>query len=441
MGNGLNPMHYSILPTHSHAIPYVTLAGRLALEGDHRAGRAGVDARGLTSIEAQSVDSIADKGTDGVSVPTSWSAGPNLPNPVVRAVGIYFPPNGLFYVMGGRSSDVAGEQPTHPFEYNPATNTWATKLGTYPDANVNNMACGVLTVAGTSQIFCVGGSAGGATTATARVFSYDPMTDVVTPLTVADNWPGSPGATPTILPGGFAVVANKLYIMGGFNIGVASTQQTWQFDPNAVVGSRWLQRQNYPVTRSYIPATAIGGIIYTAGGPNIVTTTVTDSADSFKYDPVADTWTPIPNIPRATGETRAVALNNQMWVLGGGRTAPNPSTQVDVFTPDRNQWTVGVPFTTPRRNFPADTDGSRVWLAGGYDTTGTGLLMTMERFQIPVAQSAVSRKTHGVNTFDVPLPLTGAAGVESRRGGGAGFNTHQAIVTFAPTSPSPASRS
>jgi hypothetical protein len=37
---------------------------------------------------------------------------------------------------------------------------------------------------------------------------------------------------------------------------------------------------------------------------------------------------------------------------------------------------------------------------------------------------------HGANTFDVPLPLTGTPGVESRRGGGAGFNTHQVIVTF-----------
>ena len=42
---------------------------------------------------------------------------------------------------------------------------------------MNNMACGVLTVAGTPKIYCVGGSAAGQTTATARVFSYDPVTD------------------------------------------------------------------------------------------------------------------------------------------------------------------------------------------------------------------------------------------------------------------------
>ena len=80
-------------------------------------------------------------------------------------------------------------------------------------------------------------------------------------------------------------MGNKLYIIGGFNIGVASTAQTWQFDPNAAVASRWLQRLDYPVTRSYVPAATIGGLIYTGGGSNIVTTTVTDTADSFKLRP------------------------------------------------------------------------------------------------------------------------------------------------------------
>ncbi len=41
------------------------------------------------------------------------------------------------------------------------------------------------------------------------------------------------GAMGTILPGGFTVLNNKLYILGGFNINVASTNQIWEFDPTA----------------------------------------------------------------------------------------------------------------------------------------------------------------------------------------------------------------
>ena len=41
----------------------------------------------------------------------------------------------------------------------PAANTWTTKAATYADNQVNNMACGVMKVAGTPYIYCVGGSA------------------------------------------------------------------------------------------------------------------------------------------------------------------------------------------------------------------------------------------------------------------------------------------
>ena len=50
----------------------------------------------------------------------------------------------------------------------------------------------------------------------------------------------------------------------------------------------------------------------------------------------------------------------------------------------------------------------------------------------PVAQSAVSRKTHGgAGTFDIQLPLTGNAGIECRSGSGPNSDGHQVIVTFA----------
>ena len=60
----------------------------------------------------------------------------------------------------------------HPFEDDPNANTWTTKAATYNESprQVNNMACGVLTVGGTPYIYCVGGSAAALTTATARVF-------------------------------------------------------------------------------------------------------------------------------------------------------------------------------------------------------------------------------------------------------------------------------
>ena len=89
---------------------------------------------------------------------TGWSAGPDMPSNGVRMVGVYF---GKFYAVGGRSMDGVGNDFAHPFEYNPTSNSWAIKSATYPDNQVSNMACGVLTDSGTPYIYCVGGSAGG----------------------------------------------------------------------------------------------------------------------------------------------------------------------------------------------------------------------------------------------------------------------------------------
>jgi hypothetical protein len=285
---------------------------------------------------------------------------------LLRAVGVWFPADGNFYTMGGRTADTAGSDFQHVLRYSPASNSWTQTGVTLPDNQVNNMACGVLSVAGTPQIYCVGGSAAGQTTASARVFSYNPATDMATTLT-GDDWPGAIG---TILPGGFAVTDDKLYILGGFNINVASTNQIWQFDPTAGVGSKWLQRTNTPEGIMYAPTAAIGGIIYVGGASDYQGGTVVDTTNSFSFNPTANTIGTIAPIPRATGEARALNFNGKMLVMGGGRVAPNPSSEVDIYDPGTNTWTIICPvppFMIPRRHFPTDTDSTnRIWLAGGY---------------------------------------------------------------------------
>ena len=320
-----------------------------------------------------------------------WSLGTALPAVHVRGVGVYFPANGRFYVMGGRTSDSAGSDLTRPYEYDPATNTWAVKNATFPDNHVSNMACGVLTVSGTPYIYCVGGSPGGVNTATKRVFRYNPVTDAITTAGI-DQW--TEGVANT-LPGGFTVFQNKLYILGGFTINVGVTNRIFEFSPGNAVGSQWAQKgATLPVAMGYVPATTIGSLIYMAGGATFPGAVLTDSTNSFVYNPVADSIAPLPNlIPRATGETRAVTIANEMWVLGGGRTAPNPSNEVNIYNPSSGQWRTGPPLATLRRNFPADTDGSQIWLGGGYSPTFPISLMEI------YAAAAVPRTVfYGINS-------------------------------------------
>ena len=64
--------------------------------------------------------------------PCNWSGGPDMPSVAVRSVGDYFPANGKFYAMGGRSSDVAGSDFTHPFEYRPGQQQLDYQVGHLP---------------------------------------------------------------------------------------------------------------------------------------------------------------------------------------------------------------------------------------------------------------------------------------------------------------------
>lgn len=297
----------------------------------------------------------------------SWSSAPDLPTELIRATGIYFPANGRFYAMGGRTSDAFGSELTTPYECNPKTNTWAFKTAPFPDNQVCNMACGVLSVGRTPYIYCVGGTTGGgATTATQRVFRYDPVGDKIETVGI-DPWNES---APNTVPGGFAVVQNKLYILGGLSIGNEVTNRIFEFTPGNSAGSQWAQKAaTLPVALAYVPATAIGNLIFTAGGSTFVPCNLIETNNSCVYDPIKDVISPIENIPRAAGETQAVTIANEMWVLGGGRTAPHPSADVNIYNPLTGQWRAGSPLSAGRRNFPAGSDGVRLFLAGGYDSS------------------------------------------------------------------------
>ena len=163
-----------------------------------------------------------------------------------------------------------------------------------------------------------------------RVFRYNPVTDVISP--VAAPWPAVMGM---VLPGGFTVFNNKLYILGGFDTitnGGQATNQIWEFTPSpGCLGAEGdcsaCSARLHTHDDHRQPHLHRWGHRYHRPGA------LTDTTNSFVYNPVADTISTIAPIPRATGETRALNFCNQMYVLGGGRTAPNPSNEVEIYDP------------------------------------------------------------------------------------------------------------
>ena len=306
--------------------------------------------------------------SSAVTATVTWTTETAFPLAgVVRAWGAFFPANGKFYVMGGRQSDTAGSEILHPREYYPLGQTWAAKFTAFPDNQIANMVGGVLKVDGTDYIVLVGGSAAGATSASSAVLVYEPILDAGLALTT-DPWPGNVGGT--VLPGGAAVHANKLYLFGGFNVGVGMVNTIWCFDPLAPAGSRWTEMSaTLPTALGFIPAATSGQYIYLLGGSDYLGGTLNDTTHAYRYDPGLDASTAIAPVPRSVGETRAVTQRDgRIWLLGGGRSAPNPAAEVDVYDPVSNSWSLGPPMPTARRNFAADVNPGtgEVFAVGGY---------------------------------------------------------------------------
>jgi hypothetical protein len=96
-------------------------------------------------------------------------------------------------------------------------------------------------------------------------------------------------------------------------------------------------------------------------------------------------WTQRPSEDKFAGPI--TPCSPSIWVMGGGRTPPNPSNEVDSFCPGGPppEWRLGPPFVTARRNFATDTDvgnpafgTAHIWLAGGYAKDGITPLSSME---------------------------------------------------------------
>ena len=153
----------------------------------------------------------------------------------------------------------------------------------------------------------------------------------------------------------------------------------------------------------YAPTCTINGIIYVGGASDFQGGLVIDTTNSFSFDPVANTIGTIAAIPRATGETRALNFNGKMYVMGGGRVAPNPSNEVDVYDPATNTWSTDLPFNNARRNFPTTTDGTtRIVLSGGYDIDGITPLASTEIFCTAAAPTPTPTPTPTVTPTPTP---------------------------------------
>nr|WP_240742035.1 S8 family serine peptidase [Micromonospora zingiberis] len=204
--------------------------------------------------------------------------------------------DGKIYSVGGGGGTGTERK---AWAYDPGANTWAA----LPDLPTARSKPGLAAVSG--KLYAIGGwGADDGTVATVDVF--DPA---------AGTWSTVPGATnpAPVAAAGTAVLGGKVYLVGGCaDATCTDSNRLVVFDPAA---GAFRTGAAYPHPVSWLSCGGIGAAVYCAGG-----TGSTEYTDAYRYDPAADSWSPLPDLPLELWGSQYAAAGG-LLVLAGGVTA------------------------------------------------------------------------------------------------------------------------
>jgi hypothetical protein len=118
-----------------------------------------------------------------------------------------------------------------------------------------------------------------------------------------------------------------------------------------------------PQRRSYVAGAQVGAAIYAAGG--MVGETGRPLATFSRYDPAADEWTNLTQLPVPTRAAAAAAVDGVVYVIGGTTARGNTTA---VWAWDGGAWRAKAPLPEPRFNHAAVALDHRIWVLGGFES-------------------------------------------------------------------------
>ena len=254
---------------------------------------------------------------------------------------------GKIYLIGGfdHHENLGGRAPALSTVdvYDTQTNTWHTA------ANMPTPRVAPQTAVFSNEIYVFGGydrtGPRGALRYKKNVEVYDTGTDT---WVKKRNMPTLRESFTT------AVVNGKIYVIGGrvqdkrLDEGVA-TGLVEVYDP---LTNRWEKRADMPTERGETSAVVVGGKIYVLGGytwrkvPGLAERFVTRIEE---YNPKTDKWRKLPDMPMFKGWFATVAVDNEIYTVGGIDLEKGLKriSDVDVYNPSANKWRKIEPMTIP----------------------------------------------------------------------------------------------
>jgi hypothetical protein len=136
-----------------------------------------------------------------------------------------------------------------------------------------------------------------------------------------DNWGARINSPAEKFPA-VAVVNGKLYLAGGLNAGVVSSDAS-VYDP---VKGQWTSLPPMSVARYAATAVGLNGLLYVIAGLDAFGPVTTEV-----YNPATNTWRTVTGMPTARWSPGAGAINGKLYAVGGNGGITLQTTEV--YTP------------------------------------------------------------------------------------------------------------
>ncbi len=170
------------------------------------------------------------------------------------------------------------------------------------------------------------------------------------------SWTQLPSMREPRVAGAAGVVGDRIVVTGG-QAGGRLLDTTEVFD-----GKQWKSAANIPTPREHVAATSDGHYVYVVGGRNL--SPDKNSAALERYDPAADSWQRLPDMPTARGGLGAAVAGGNLFAVGG-ESPTRALGAVESYDIARKRWSSAPPMRTPRHGIAVAAIGHELYALGG----------------------------------------------------------------------------
>jgi hypothetical protein len=181
-------------------------------------------------------------------------------------------------------------------------------------------------------------------------------------LTVFQSWQfGPPMPTPRY-GFGIGVVANKIYVIGGYNDSII-LDEVEVYDP---IANSWdTISEKLPTPRYDVGSTVYDGKIYIIGGS---TGPYTNTSVIERFDPMTYTWDTVMSLPEPRAALGACVYINYIFAVGGyhwDSLSVYYENKVEYLFPSDTSWGRADSLNTRRSNLGVTVLNDRIYAVGG----------------------------------------------------------------------------